>query len=140
MNITNVSSKTKMLLLLFIMLFTTNAFAQNNEETAKPLTDMEVIRKVALIDIEGVYYNNVTISLKSTTPDYFLSDKYKVKIKVVDKSNKTIYKKTLKNVFLYVFSNGQIQVGKNNFNQVIIVKSKSDGDYICVVREKEGVY
>ena len=56
----------------------------------------------------------------SITPDYFISDKYKVKVKVVDKNGKSIYKKTLKNVFLYVFSNGQIQVGKKNFDQIVV--------------------
>ena len=109
-------------------------------ETAKPLTDMEVVRKVAFLDIEGKYYEDVTMSFKSITPDYFISDKYKVKVKVVDKNGKSIYKKTLKNVFLYVFSNGQIQVGKKNFDQIVVSKSKSTDENIGIIREKEGVY
>ena len=76
----------------------------------------------------------------SITPDYFISDKYKVKVKVVDKNGKSIYKKTLKNVFLYVFSNGQIQVGKKNFDQIVVQKSKSTDENIGIIREKEGVY
>ncbi|MCS2506162.1 hypothetical protein NXW48_10715 [Phocaeicola vulgatus] len=111
-----------------------------NRETAKPLTDMEVVRKVAFLDIEGKYYEDVTMSFKSITPDYFISDKYKVKVKVVDKNGKSIYKKTLKNVFLYVFSNGQIQVGKKNFDQIVVQKSKSTDENIGIIREKEGVY
>ena len=70
----------------------------------------------------------------------FISDKYKVKVKVVDKNGKSIYKKTLKNVFLYVFSNGQIQVGKKNFDQIVVSKSKSTDENIGIIREKEGVY
>ena len=137
----NVSDKARMFVLFIAIFFTTSlAFAQNEPETAKPLTDMEVVRKVAFLDIEGKAYENVTISFKSVTPDYFISDKYKVKVKVVDKKEKSIYKKTFKNAFLYVFSNGQIQVGKNNFNQVLITKSKSSDDNIGVIREKEGVY
>lgn len=102
--------------------------------------DMEVVRKVAFLDIEGKYYEDVTMSFKSITPDYFISDKYKVKVKVVDKNGKSIYKKTLKNVFLYVFSNGQIQVGKKNFDQIVVQKSKSTDENIGIIREKEGVY
>ncbi len=137
----NVSDKARMFVLFVVMFFTTSlVVAQDESETAKPLTGMEVVRKVAFLDIEGKVYENVTISFKSVTPDCFISDKYKVKVKVVDKKGKSIYKKTFKNAFLYVFSSGQIQVGKNNFNQVLITKSKSSDDNIGVIREKEGVY
>lgn len=133
--------KMQKLLLLLIMLFTASlTFAQSEPETAKPLMDMEVVRKIAYLDIEGRIYKNVTMSFKSITPDYFISDKYKVKVKVVDSGGKSIYKKTFKNVFLYVFSNGQIQVGKKNFDQIVVQKSTSTGDNIGVIREKEGVY
>lgn len=51
---TYVSEKAKMFVLLLIMLFISSlAFAQSEPETAKPLTDMEVVRKVAFLDIEG---------------------------------------------------------------------------------------
>ena len=127
---TYVLDKAKISVLLLIMLFT----------CPLALTDMEVVRKVAFLDIEGKYYEDVTMSFKSITPDYFISDKYKVKVKVVDKNGKSIYKKTLKNVFLYVFSNGQIQVGKKNFDQIVVSKSKSTDENIGIIREKEGVY
>ena len=65
----NVLSKTKMFVLLLIMSFTSSlAFAQEEPETAKPLTDMEVVRKVAFLDIEGKYYEDVTMSFKSIAP------------------------------------------------------------------------
>lgn len=126
--------------LVAVSLIFTFAFAQNESETAKPLTDMEVVRKVAVLDIEGETYENVTVTFKSTTPDYFITDKYKVKVKVVNEKGKSVYKKTLKNAFLYVFSNGQIQVGKPNFNQILIQKSGLSDDNIGIIREKEGVY
>ena len=54
---TYVLDKAKMSVLLLIMLFTCPlAFAQSEPETAKPLTDMEVVRKVAFLDIEGKYW------------------------------------------------------------------------------------
>lgn len=137
----NVLNKARMFALLIAMFFTTSlTLAQNEQETAKPLTDMEVVRKVAYLDIEGEIYENVTILFKSVTPDYFITDKYKVKVKVTNKKGKSVYKKTFKNAFLYVFSDGQIQVGKNNFNQIVVTKPDSLDDYIGIIREKEGGY
>lgn len=133
----NVSDKVRMFVLFIAIFFTTSlVFAQNEPGKAKPLTDMEVVRKVAFLDIEGKVYGIVTISFKPVTHLV----KCKVKIKVVDNKGKTIYKKNFKNAFLYVFSNGQIQVGKPNFNQVIITKSQYSDDNIGVIREKEGIY
>lgn len=126
--------------ILFLMLsFTMPGFAQETE-TAKPLHDMEVERKVARMDIEGEIYNNVVVTMKSVSPDYYFTDKYKVEVTVRGDNGKKIWKKTLRNVFLYVFSGGQVQVGKQNFDQILIQKSFLTGDYVGWVREKEGVY
>lgn len=130
----------KITLLVIMFLTSTFAFTQSEPETTTPLTDMEVVRKVAILDIEGEIHEDVIISFKSTTPDYFITDKYKVKVKVVDKKGKSVYKKTFKNAFLYVFSNGQIQVGKPNFNQILITKSELTNSNMGIIREKEGVY
>ena len=78
--------------------------------------------------------------MKSTSPDYFITDKYKVKITISDANGKKVWKKTLKNVFLYVFSDGQVQVGKRNFVQILIEKSSLTGDFLGMIREKEGIY
>lgn len=130
----------KITLLVIMFLTSTFAFTQSEPETTTPLTDMEVVRKVAILDIEGEIHEDVIISFKSTTPDYFITDKYNVKVKVVDKKGKSVYKKTFKNAFLYVFSNGQIQVGKPNFNQILITKSELTNSNMGIIREKEGVY
>ena len=118
---------------------TSSCFAQEHETTS-PLTDTEVMRKVSIIDIEGKLYENVVVTMKSTSPDYFITDKYKVKVTIVDANGKKVWKKTLSNVYLYVFSSGQVQVGKRNFDQIVIWKSSSTGDFIGKIREKEGVY
>lgn len=56
-------------------------FAQSSEpETAKPMTDTEIVRKCAILDVEGKYYEDVTVTIKSNLPDYFWTDKYKVKV------------------------------------------------------------
>lgn len=130
-------------ILLFLMMLTINivSFAQNSEpEKAKPMTDTEIVRKCAILDVEGKYYDNVTVTIKSNQPDFFFTDKYKVKVTVTDTSGSKVWNKTFKNAFLYVFPNGQIQVGKPNFDKLVITKSSPAGDWIGVVREKEGVY
>lgn len=130
----------KKVLLLMVMFVASLSMVAQEPETARPLTDTEVVRRVALLDIEGKYYFDVVMTFKSTTPDYFITDKYKVKVTVKNNEGKTVWKKTLKNVFLYVFSTGQVQVGKQNFDMIVVQKSKETGDFIGIVREKEGVY
>lgn len=130
----------KKVLLLMVMFVASITMVAQEPETARPLTDTEVVRRVALLDVEGKYYYDVVMTFKSTTPDYFITDKYKVKVSVKNNEGKTVWKKTLKNVFLYVFSSGQIQVGKQNFDMIVVQKSKETGDFIGIVREKEGVY
>ena len=137
----------KKTLLLFAMLlaFTLNVSAQEltlnvfERKEANPVTDQKVVRKVALIDIEGATYENVVVSMKSTSPDDF-TDKYKVRVVITDSTGKKIWKKTLKNVFLYVFPKGQVQIGKGGFDQIVIQKSSNTDDFIGKIREKEGVY
>lgn len=130
-------------ILLFLMMLTINivGFAQNDEtEKASPMTETEIVRKCAILDVEGKQYENVTVTIKSKSPDYFLTDKFKVKVTVTDESGVKVWNKTFKNAFLYVFSNGQIQVGKQNFDKLVIAKSSSTSEWIGIVREKEGVY
>ena len=125
------------------MMLTINivGFAQNDEtEKASPMTETEIVRKCAILDVEGKQYENVTVTIKSKSPDYFLTDKFKVKVTVTDESGVKVWNKTFKNAFLYVFSNGQIQVGKQNFDKLVIAKSSSTGEWVGMVREKEGVY
>lgn len=130
-------------ILLFLMMLTINivGFAQSDEtEKASPMTDTEIVRKCAILDVEGKYYDNVTVTVKSNQPDFFFTDKYKVKVTVTDASGSKVWNKTFKNAFLYVFPNGQVQVGKQNFDKLVIAKSSSTGEWIGMVREKEGVY
>ena len=130
-------------LLLFLVMLTISivSFAQSDEtEKASPMTDTEIVRKCAILDVEGKYYDNVTVTIKSNQPDFFFTDKYKVKVTVTDASGSKVWNKTFKNAFLYVFPNGQVQVGKPNFHQMIISRADSSSEWIGMVREKEGVY
>lgn len=131
----------KVLLFLVMLMTCVVSFAQSNDsEKIKPLLDTEIVRKCAILDIEGKYYENVTVIIKSNLPDYVWIDKYKVKVTVTDASGNKVWKKTLNNSFLYVFSDGQIQIGKKNFYKMVILRSSSSGNWEGVVREKEGIY
>ena len=125
--------------LLFVFL---NCFAQEDEkESSRPSYDTEIVRRCAGIVIEGENYYDAVITLKSISPDHFLTEKHKVKVLVEDKNGKKIYKKTFKNAYLYIFSNGQIQVGQPKFNQIIIRKGILDDSlWFGEIREKEGVW
>ena len=108
-------------------------------ETTKPLEDTEIARRVAVVDIEGKVYDNMVITMKSVSVD-MLSGNPKVKVTVTNEDGKKIYKRTFKNSNLYMFSDGQVQVGQPKFSQLVITKSETSGSYIGVIREKEGVY
>ncbi len=137
-------------LLIFTLSFDSFAFAQSvkdEPEKASPMQNAELIRKVLSLDIEGKLYTDVVVAIKSisiTSPNLIsgnYSEKYRVKVKVMDSDGKTVWNKTMKNVYLYVFSNGQVQVGKPNFDKLVIYSDKRDNKYEKgIIREKEGVY
>ena len=136
--------KKLIVLLILTISFDSFAFAQkNNDETEKasPMQNAELIRKVWFLDIEGEMYTDVVVAIKSISPDGFFSDKYRVKVKVTDSNGKTVWNKTMKNAYLYVFSSGQVQVGKPKFDKLVIYSDKRANKYEKgIIREKEGVY
>lgn len=128
--------KPHLLLIFLFFSFTSNLLSQ---EKAKPLHDTKIMRNVSMIDIDGKEYRNVKVTLKSISPDYFFSNRYRVKVNIVNVNGITIWRKTLKNVYLYVFSDGQIQVANGNFLKILIKKDRS-GSFSGEIREKEGIY
>ena len=65
-------------ILLFLMMLTINivSFAQNSEpEKAKPMTDTEIVRKCAFLDVEGKYYDNVIVTRTIEDWEYRVLDK-----------------------------------------------------------------
>lgn len=126
--------KLRILLIFVFFNFTTSLFSQ---EKAKPMIDTEIVRNVSRMGIEGKEYENVQVTLKSISTDYFAVDR--VKVTIIDMEGKEVWKKTIKNVFLYVFTDGQIQVGKPNFSKILIQRNNS-GLFNGEIREKEGIY
>lgn len=109
-------------------------------ETTTPIHGTEIERYCTLMDIEHKIYADVKVIIKSNDPDYVWTTKHKVYFKVIDSEGNVVYKKTFKNAYLYVFRSGQIQIGKKNFDQVVIRKSESSEDWLGIIREKEGVF
>ena len=129
--------------LVLFLIVSVNSVAQSGTETetSRPSFDTEIVRKCASLDIEGKDYRDVLVTIKSISPDYFFTDKYKVRILVDDEKGNRVYRKTLNNAYLYIYSNGQIQVGKPKFNQVIIRRGILMEDmWFGTIREKEGVW
>lgn len=125
----------KLILLFAIFL---SAFSTYGE-TVDPLYDTKVMRFCDTLCIENDWYENVTVSMICISPDYFIHNNPRVKIRVKDKDGNLIWKKTLYNTYLYVFSRGQVQIGKPNFNQIVIWRSPL-GYYYGMVSIEEGIY
>ena len=124
----------KTAILFTILLITICTFAQ---ESVSPSLGTNIQRRVSVMRIEGKLINNVLVEFKSNTPDYVFVDKGNVKV-TVTKEGKEVYKKKFKDSYLYIFGNGQIQVGKPNFTKVLI--APFEDKYWGEINEKEGVY
>lgn len=134
----------RFLLLVVATLALSCTFAQSDEpEKSSPSRDTKIVRRCSLMDIEGEYYHNVIVTLKSyyKEPESLLGIKggYRVKVIVEDGNGKKRYKKTFKNSNLYIFRGGHIQVGKPKFDQIIIEQWESDY-WFGIIREKEGIW
>ncbi len=101
-------------------------------ETSSPSYDTEIIRNVSSLDVEGIKYQNVTVSFNSSSSS-------KVKVKIVNVDGRIAWQKTFKNANLYIFSTGEIHVGKPKFRKILIYKDYSES-YIGKIREYEGIY
>ena len=118
-------------------------FVQSDEvkpESVAPMRDIEITRNVSQIDIEGEIFHDVKVEIQSIIEDYPIPFNDTVHVKMSDKQNKIFWRRTWNKVCLYVFSNGQLQIGRPNFNKIVIYKPSLDSKYIGVVREYEGVY
>lgn len=114
------------------------AFAQSTVETIKPEnTENDIVRDIDTIDIEGSFYCNVTVHITSMPQSKYVRPY--VRVKIVEKgTRKTILSKTLNGSFLFLFSDGQIQVGRHNLRQIAL--SKPGKGSAGIVRIKEGIW
>lgn len=136
---------------LLVFFLSTIVFAQEKKESEStfPSVDTEIERKCSFIDIEGKYYYDAVISLKSNKCNPFMyrllnpRQKSNVKVIVRDKNGKKIYKKVIKNTFLYIHSDGTISVAMPpELLKLKVIKDDRFGDieWLCIIREKEGIW
>ena len=121
--------------ILFATCFTNNLIGQ---ETVKPSWDVKIERKLDCVDIEGIFYDNVIVKIKSISPDYLIYSDNRVKIKITKLNSEVLLKKTLKHSYVWIFSDGQIQIGQPHFCRIAL--SKYEGRNYGIVRLKEGIY
>lgn len=122
--------------LLFIAAFLLSAIGTYAQGEVNPSFNVNVEKIVAHFDIEGKGYDNVAASFTSKNTE----KKNTVTIIVVNDKRKKVYKKTISNSFLYVYPNGQIEVGKPDFTQVVVGESNvSSNRWIGKIRIKTGV-
>ena len=125
----------KKIITVFVVVLMAGQLMAQETETATSLSNTKIVRNVSKMDVEGKIYNNVKVTLRSVTSGY----NTKVKVTIVDMSGRSVWKKTLHNSFLWVFDEGQIQVGQPKFNKIVIHKNTS-GSYSGEIREYEGIY
>lgn len=115
-------------------------------ESVRPTYGEEIQRRVSVLTVvengHTSIWRDALVVLKSNTPDYFFTDKGNVKVQVtvpMPEGEKVVFKKKFKDSYLYIFRSGQIQVGKPNFDKLVITPKK-DGLTYGEINEKEGVY
>lgn len=100
----------------------------------------EIQRKVETLDIDGKEYSDVLMTFKSGSGESDENNKGSVAVKVKSReSGKTLYSRRLKHSALFIFSTGQIQVGRQNFRKVVVYPV-GGGKYKGEINEMEGVY
>lgn len=139
----------KSVTLLLFFLVCSLGFGQSSgdgNERVSPTYGEEIQRRVSVLRIVEDGHDNIwrdaLVVLKSNTPDYFFTDKGNVKVQVtvpMPEGEKVVFKKKFKDSYLYIFRSGQIQVGKPNFDKLVITPKK-DGLTYGEINEKEGVY
>lgn len=108
-------------------------------ERVRPLVGQEVERRVAEIDIEGTIYCDAMVVLKCT-PHPIFPERLRVKVKVKATSGKKVFSKTLKKSLLFVYPDGQIEVGRGGFCQMLLTAPNEQGIATGKIRHKEGLY
>ena len=130
----------KKVFVVFLFIFSTvSTFAQSEGESVKPIGGITLYRNVSLAAIEQNNYLDEIVKFKAAElGDYFTNG---VKVVVVDNNTgKKIYRKRFSKSYLYVFSDGTIEVGKGNaLTQIILFKYKDGSGWGMILKER-GIY
>ena len=120
----------KFIIFLFVALCSMNVLA----ETVEPSKDALVEKTLKTLDINGVTYNDVVVNMQSMSPGFWGSTKFTVKVTVLNNAGKKIYKKKMKNVYLYQFSDGQVKVANGDY-QPLYIQVSPNGELTGTLQE-----
>ena len=129
----------KKVFVVFLFIFSTvSTFAQSEGESVKPIGGITLYRNVSLAAIQNNYLDVIVKFKAAELGDYFTNG---VKVVVVDNNTgKKIYRKRFSKSYLYVFSDGTIEVGKGNaLTQIILFKYKDGSGWGMILKER-GIY
>lgn len=129
----------KKVFVVFLFIFSTvSTFAQSEGESVKPIGGITLYRNVSLAAIEQNNYLDVIVKFKAAElGDYFTNG---VVVVVDNNTGKKIYRKRFSKSYLYVFSDGTIEVGKGNaLTQIILFKYKDGSGWGMILKER-GIY
>ena len=150
----------KKVFVVFLFIFSTvSTFAQSEGESVKPIGGITLYRNVSLAAIEQNNYLDVIVKFKAAElGDYFTNGvKVVVEVTAIDQGSnearktievvvvdnntgKKIYRKRFSKSYLYVFSDGTIEVGKGNaLTQIILFKYKDGSGWGMILKER-GIY
>mgnify|MGYP000402831387 FL=1 len=124
---------------ILVYFFNRFHFCASEGESVKPIGGITLYRNVSLAAIEQNNYLDVIVKFKAAElGDYFTNG---VKVVVVDNNTgKKIYRKRFSKSYLYVFSDGTIEVGKGNaLTQIILFKYKDGSGWGMILKER-GIY
>lgn len=124
------------LFLSFMFVQTMNAQVDHDGVLrALPSVGARIDRNLAWIDIESTYYSDVHVNLHSGYDNR--TRLYYVNI-IVTQNHKKVYSRRFNNAYMYLYGDGQIQVGKPGFIQMVIVHDRLGN---CgKIRQFEGLY
>ena len=115
---------------------------ENNQEpeSVTPTLNIGISRQISYANINGNSYDDVEVYIKSFY-DFWTGTTPIVKIKVTSiETGEILYKKRFSNTYLYIFRDGQIQIGRKNLDKIIISKPSFSNRWNMRINEGGIVY
>ena len=110
----------KIIIFVVGVMMTVISHAQVVSERPIPSQDTTIVRKCAIMDVDGKKYKDCCVVLMAMSPAGGVichDDREKVNVFVYDKKGKKVYMKTFFDVQLFLLD-GKVQVGNTNVTKV----------------------
>lgn len=104
---------------LLLLLLSLLGFAAHAQLKSMRLVNVQVEGVASRLLVEQDYYENASFKLEALSPDAYFRDFFAVRV-LIEKEGKRIYRKSWKNVCLYAFENGQMEVGREGMAKMVL--------------------